>query len=201
MESTDRSRPTSPKYSPDPMLQLSYYQVVSHPGSRAMTAMHHHPSPLGGDPVNLAHEGTLANASKPGTVARHNTQEVTVLRVDGQYYWHVHPESDDLFYFIDGEIDVELSEPHPTDDASAPASPATIAEDDRPSQRMVHLAKGDMFVVPPAPSTGRRARRARAHRSCLCSRTAPSRLWRTMGSRVEAGCKSCMASVSPAFGY
>jgi mannose-6-phosphate isomerase-like protein (cupin superfamily) len=60
----------------------------------------------------------------PRVVARLNDLEVMVVRVEGEFVWHAHPETDDVFLVLDGELDIELRE------------------------RTVTLGPGELFVVP-----------------------------------------------------
>lgn len=54
-----------------------------------------------------------------------NNHEVKVAKIKGAFIWHSHPNSDELFYILNGEITLEIE--------NAPT---------------VQLQKGDIFVVP-----------------------------------------------------
>ena len=60
----------------------------------------------------------------PKIVASYNDNDVCVVRVEGEFVWHKHDETDDLFLVLDGELDIELRD------------------------RTVTLGPGDLFVVP-----------------------------------------------------
>ena len=60
----------------------------------------------------------------PRVVARYNENEVCVVRVEGEFVWHSHEDTDDLFLVLDGELDIELRD------------------------RTVTLGPGELFVVP-----------------------------------------------------
>ena len=60
----------------------------------------------------------------PRIVARYNDNEVCLVRVEGEFVWHSHADTDDLFLVLDGELDIELRD------------------------RTVTLGPGDLFVVP-----------------------------------------------------
>ena len=60
----------------------------------------------------------------PRLAARYNGNEVRLARVEGEYHWHSHPESDELFLVVEGELDMEFRD------------------------RVEHLAQGDLIVVP-----------------------------------------------------
>ena len=60
----------------------------------------------------------------PRVVARYNDNEVCLVRVEGEFVWHSHADTDDLFLVLDGELDIELRD------------------------RTVTLGAGELFVVP-----------------------------------------------------
>ena len=77
------------------------------------------------DKVNLAEK--LASFSEhwsPRTIARLNEFDVMVVRVEGEFIWHQHDETDDFFLVLDGELDIELRD------------------------STVTLGPGELFVVP-----------------------------------------------------
>lgn len=60
----------------------------------------------------------------PRLAARYNGNEVRLAKVAGEYHWHHHGETDELFLVIEGELDMEFRD------------------------RTEHLATGDLIVVP-----------------------------------------------------
>jgi mannose-6-phosphate isomerase-like protein (cupin superfamily) len=75
--------------------------------------------------VNLdAALATLSEPWSPTTVAHFNGNEVMVAKGRGSYPWHKHEDSDDLFLVLQGRLMLELRD------------------------RQIHLAAGEMFVVP-----------------------------------------------------
>jgi|SRR5947209_11714491 len=60
----------------------------------------------------------------PKIVATYNGNDVCVVRVEGEFVWHKHDETDDLFLVLEGELEIELRD------------------------RAVHLSAGELFVVP-----------------------------------------------------
>lgn len=75
--------------------------------------------------INLAEK--LAGFSKhwsPKTVALFNGHDVMVVKVEGEFNWHSHPETDDFFLVVKGELDIELRD------------------------RTITLREGELFVVP-----------------------------------------------------
>jgi len=60
----------------------------------------------------------------PRIVARYNDNEVRLVKVEGEFIWHQHPDTDELFLVLDGALDIELRD------------------------RIVTLEAGELFVVP-----------------------------------------------------
>ena len=77
------------------------------------------------DKINLAEKlDSFTDQWAPRIVARYNDHEVRVVRVEGEFIWHKHDETDELFLVIDGELDVEFRD------------------------RIVSLKRGELIVVP-----------------------------------------------------
>jgi mannose-6-phosphate isomerase-like protein (cupin superfamily) len=75
--------------------------------------------------VNLAEKlSTFTEHWSPRIVAHYNDSDIMVVRVEGEFVWHSHPDTDDFFLVIDGELDIELRD------------------------RTVTLGPGELFVVP-----------------------------------------------------
>lgn len=77
------------------------------------------------DKINL--DDKLAGFTEhwsPRIVAGYNDNDVMVVKVEGEFTWHSHPDTDDFFLVLKGEIDVEMRD------------------------RTVTLGAGEMFVVP-----------------------------------------------------
>src|SRR5262245_27207186 len=77
------------------------------------------------DKINLAEK--LAGFSEhwsPRIVAGLNDFDVMVVKVEGEFAWHKHDDTDDFFLVLDGELDIELRD------------------------RTVTLGPGELFVVP-----------------------------------------------------
>jgi len=60
----------------------------------------------------------------PKIVAGFNGHDVMVVKVEGAFVWHAHPDTDDFFLVLKGRLTIELR--------------------DGP----VHLGPGDLYVVP-----------------------------------------------------
>ena len=77
------------------------------------------------DKVNLAEKlASFSDHWAPRIVARYNDNEVRLVRVDGEFIWHQHDDTDELFLVIEGVLEIELRD------------------------RLVTLGSGEMFVVP-----------------------------------------------------
>jgi mannose-6-phosphate isomerase-like protein (cupin superfamily) len=77
------------------------------------------------DKVNLPEKfETFSDHWAPRIVARYNDNDVCLVRVEGEFVWHKHADTDDLFLVLDGELDIELRD------------------------RTVTLGPGELFVVP-----------------------------------------------------
>ena len=77
------------------------------------------------DKVNIPEKlASFSDHWAPRIIARYNDNEVCLVRVEGEFVWHSHEDTDDLFLVLDGELDIELRD------------------------RTVTLGPGDLFVVP-----------------------------------------------------
>jgi mannose-6-phosphate isomerase-like protein (cupin superfamily) len=75
--------------------------------------------------INLAEK--LAGFSdhwSPRTVAQLNDYDVMVVKVQGEFVWHKHDDTDDFFLILKGHLDIQMRD------------------------RTVTLGPGEMFVVP-----------------------------------------------------
>ena len=91
------------------------------------------------DKVRLAEK--LAGFSEhwaPRIVARYNENEVRLVKVAGDFLWHQHPETDELFLVLRGRLDIEMRD------------------------RTVSLGPGELFVVPRGTEHRPRARAGEA---------------------------------------
>lgn len=61
---------------------------------------------------------------QPRTVGTFNGHDLMVVKVKGEFVWHSHPDTDDLFLVLDGNIDIQLRD------------------------GVVTLGAGELFVVP-----------------------------------------------------
>jgi mannose-6-phosphate isomerase-like protein (cupin superfamily) len=68
---------------------------------------------------------TFEDHWQPRTVSEYNGHDVMVVKVQGEYKWHSHPDTDDFFLVLEGELEIDLE-----------------------GGRTVHLGAGQMFIVP-----------------------------------------------------
>ena len=60
-------------------------------------------------PVDLAERlSQFSEHWSPKVVARLNDYEVKVVKVEGEFVWHTHEDTDELFLVIDGELTIQL---------------------------------------------------------------------------------------------
>ena len=44
----------------------------------------------------------------PRIVSRYNGNKVCVVKVQGEFVWHSHPDTDDFFMVLDGRLTIDL---------------------------------------------------------------------------------------------
>ena len=44
----------------------------------------------------------------PRLAARYNGNEVRLAKVEGEFHWHAHPDTDELFLVMEGELEMEF---------------------------------------------------------------------------------------------
>jgi mannose-6-phosphate isomerase-like protein (cupin superfamily) len=77
------------------------------------------------DPVNLKQKFDLfVDKWQPKVVAEMNNIQFKLVRVEGEFVWHQHADTDETFLVIEGELEIDFSD------------------------RTVRLREGQMFVVP-----------------------------------------------------
>ena len=102
------------------------------------------------DKINLAEKLTqFGEHWSPKIVASYNDNDVMVVKIEGEFTWHSHPETDDFFLVLDGEIDIEMRD------------------------RTVTLVAGELFVVP-AGVEHRPVARSEAHLLLIEPRGTPN---------------------------
>jgi len=59
--------------------------------------------------VNLADQfARFEETWSPKIVARYNDNEVRLVKTEGEWIWHKHDETDELFLIVDGELDMDF---------------------------------------------------------------------------------------------
>ena len=77
------------------------------------------------DKVNLeAKLSTFSEHWQPRTVGQFNGHDLMVAKVQGEFVWHQHDDTDDLFLVLQGHLTIEMRD------------------------RSVSLGPGELFVVP-----------------------------------------------------
>lgn len=75
--------------------------------------------------INLAEKlATFDDRWSPKIVAQLNDYDVQVVKVEGEFVWHKHDETDDFFLVLNGHLTIQLRD------------------------RNVELDEGELFVVP-----------------------------------------------------
>ncbi|QUE91553.1 cupin domain-containing protein [Pseudomonas sp. SCA2728.1_7] len=60
-------------------------------------------------PVNLAHKASLIEQQwSPRVVAEMNDYQFKVVRIEGEFIWHSHPETDEAFLVLEGTLRIDL---------------------------------------------------------------------------------------------
>ena len=76
-------------------------------------------------PINFAEKfGRFGERWSPRIVAQMNDYHFKLVKIQGEFIWHTHPETDEVFIVLDGEMTVHLRDGD------------------------VALRAGEMFVVP-----------------------------------------------------
>jgi len=59
--------------------------------------------------INLADKlGEFSEHWSPKIVARYNDNEVRLVKTDGEFVWHKHDDTDELFLILEGEFDMDF---------------------------------------------------------------------------------------------
>lgn len=94
-----------------------------------------------GESIDLGDKlGQFTEYWSPKVVGRLNDYEIKVVKLSGEFVWHSHTDTDELFLVVKGELDIQMRD------------------------RTVTLGPGQLFVVPAVSSTAR-SRTAKLMRS------------------------------------
>ena len=59
--------------------------------------------------INLANKLETFNEHwTPRTVSEFNGHDIMVVKVEGEFNWHTHDDTDDFFLVLKGELDIEM---------------------------------------------------------------------------------------------
>jgi mannose-6-phosphate isomerase-like protein (cupin superfamily) len=59
--------------------------------------------------INLAEKlGAFSEHWAPKIVARYNDNEVRLVKTEGEFVWHKHDDTDELFLILEGEFDMDF---------------------------------------------------------------------------------------------
>lgn len=59
--------------------------------------------------VNLADKlGLIAEQWSPRVVAECNDYQLKLAKIEGEFVWHSHPETDEVFFVVEGELTLEF---------------------------------------------------------------------------------------------
>jgi mannose-6-phosphate isomerase-like protein (cupin superfamily) len=62
-----------------------------------------------GDGIDLAEKlATFSEHFSPRTVTQFNDCDVMVAKLKGEFIWHKHDDTDDFFFVLKGQLDIEL---------------------------------------------------------------------------------------------
>lgn len=61
--------------------------------------------------INLAEKfAGFSDHWSPRLAARYNGNEIRLAKVEGEFHWHSHPATDELFLVIEGQLEIEFRE-------------------------------------------------------------------------------------------
>jgi mannose-6-phosphate isomerase-like protein (cupin superfamily) len=64
---------------------------------------------MANDALNIAEKLSLFSEHwSPKVVARLNNYEIKVVKLKGEFVWHTHEDTDELFLVVDGELIIQL---------------------------------------------------------------------------------------------
>jgi mannose-6-phosphate isomerase-like protein (cupin superfamily) len=59
--------------------------------------------------ISLAQKlGEFSEHWSPKIAARYNDNEVRLVKTDGEFVWHKHDDTDELFLILEGEFDMDF---------------------------------------------------------------------------------------------
>ena len=94
--------------------------------------------------VNLDEKfGQFTEQWAPRIAARFNGNEVRLCKVEGEYHWHSHPDTDELFLVVEGELEIDFR------DRTEKLSPGEMIVVPRGTEHRPRALKGEarLFVM------------------------------------------------------
>ena len=103
--------------------------------------------------VNLAQKlATFSDHWAPKIVARYNGNEVRLVKTSGEWVWHKHDETDELFLILEGEFDIDFR------DRTITAGPGELLLVPRGTEHRPAARRGEvkLLLIDPdgTPNTG-----------------------------------------------
>lgn len=66
---------------------------------------------MGDKAINLSEKfSTFTEQWSPKIVAQLNDYDILIAKVEGEFNWHNHPDTDEMFMVIEGEITIEMKD-------------------------------------------------------------------------------------------
>src|SRR6478609_4818192 len=96
----------------------------------------------------------------PKIVARYNDNEVRLVKTDGEFIWHKHDETDELFLILEGEFDMDFR------DRTVTVGPGELLIVPRGTEHRPAARRGEvkLLLIDPngTPNTGDKATATKA---------------------------------------
>ena len=111
--------------------------------------------------VSLAEKlDTFSEHWAPKIVARYNDNEVRLVKVEGEFIWHKHDETDELFLILDGQLEMDFR------DRTVTLNPGELLIVPRGTEHRPAARRGEvkLLLIDPndTPNTGDNATATRA---------------------------------------
>jgi mannose-6-phosphate isomerase-like protein (cupin superfamily) len=103
------------------------------------------------EPVDLrAALARIDEAFQPRIVGDYNDSKIMVAKVRGEFVWHAHPETDDLFLVLDGRLTIDLP------DGSVALGPGELFVVPRGVEHRPRAEEAHILLIEPrgTPNTG-----------------------------------------------
>ena len=111
--------------------------------------------------VNLAEKlGSFSEHWAPKIVARYNDNEVRLVKTSGEFVWHKHDDTDELFLILEGEFDMDFR------DRTVTVKPGELLIVPRGTEHRPAARRGEvkLLLIDPndTPNTGNKETATRA---------------------------------------